>query len=333
MTMAKNKPKPSTSESIMITNIPIARLGQVIASVESSLIRKAKSFGMMDYIYVMDSRGCLKGVVSVKDMFQAADKKRKIEAIMRKEMVTVHPHTHQESVVRLSLKHGIKAVPVVDKGCRLLGAIPHDTILRALNEELHEDIYRFIGMYGKHTKELVAGRMSAGKMVKYRLPWLVVGLFGGIIAASLVGLFEHVLSTYLILAAFMPVLVYMSGAVGAQSQTILVRSMALEPSLPARKYVARELKVAVSLAFVCSAILAAVSAVGWGSMRFGAVIGLSLFFSIFVAVVISTFLPLLLKRMGMDPAIATGPFATVLTDMMTIVVYFSVASVILLQLI
>lgn len=331
--MAKKEPKPSAAESIMIANIPLARLGQQITSVESSFIRKAKGFGMMDYIYVMDSRGCLKGVVSVKDMFQAPDKKKSIESIMKKDIVSVRPHTHQESVVHLAMKHGIKAVPVVDKGCKLLGAVPYDTVLKAFNEEVHEDILRFIGMYGRPSKELLAGRMSAGRMVKYRLPWLLVGLFGGIIAASLVGLFEHVLSTYLILAAFMPVLVYMSGAVGAQSQTILVRSMALEPGLPARKYVVRELKVAVSLAFVCSAILAAVSAAGWGSARFGSVIGLSLFFSIFMSVIISTFLPLLLKRMGMDPAIATGPFATVLTDMMTILVYFSVASVILLQLI
>jgi magnesium transporter len=294
------------------------------------LVRSAKNFKTLDYVYVVDGKNVLRGVASIKEILQVPDKRMRIENIMKRNLVVVHPLTHQERVAYIALTNRIKTVPVVDKAGRFLGIVPYDTILGIFNEEVHKDIFKFVGIHHEEPKELDVVKASAKKMIKARIPWIIVGLVGGIIAASVVGFFEDVLSAYLVLVMFMPVLVYMSDAVGTQSETLIVRSMALDPKMSVRNYVLREFKVAAALALVCGAFLAAAAMAGVGTLMFSAVVGLSMFTSILVAVFIATFLPLLLKRFNLDPAVATGPFATVMTDILTLAIYFGIASAIMM---
>jgi magnesium transporter len=326
--MSNKKTFPlDTAGERMITTIPYVKIGQSISDIQEKLLKTAKNFKTLDYVYVIDEENVLKGVASIKEILQSP-KNLKIEKVMKRKLVVAHSLMHQETVVQLALTNNIKAVPVVDKDNHLLGIVPYDTILQIFHEEVHEDIFKSAGIH-RPERGLNVIKASTSKMLKVRLPWIIVGLVGGIIAASIVGNFENVLSTYLVLAMFMPVLVYMSDAIGTQSETLIVRSMALDPKFSIKTYLSKEFKVAIYLASVCAIFLAVTAMLGWGVYLLGIVIGLSMFLSIIVAVLVATFLPLMLRKLKLDPAVATGPFATVITDILTLAIYFGVASVLI----
>jgi len=183
--------------------------------------------------------------------------------------------------------------------------------------------------FHKVGREFATIKSPASVMIKTRLPWLIIGVLGGTITASIVSSFENVLSTLLALAAFAPVLAYISDAVGTQSETLAVRSIALDPRLALKSYFLRELLVAVSLALACGFLITIVAFIGWHNPLLGLIVGLSMFWSILAAVFISTSLPFLFKKLDVDPAIASGPLATMISDIATVAIYFSLASMFL----
>ncbi|MDI6806942.1 MAG: magnesium transporter [Candidatus Aenigmarchaeota archaeon] len=323
--MVNKKFPPNTAGGKMVTVIPRVQVGENIRDVGKMFLKKAKTFDVIDYVYVVDKNDVLQGVISIKEIIGASERNVKVEEVMKRDVIVVHPLTHQERVVYLALSHGIKAIPVVDKERHLLGVVPHDTILQIFNQEVHEDVFKFGGIFHRVGEEFTTIKSPASLMAKLRLPWLFVGVVGGIIAASIVTVFESVLSTFLTLAAFIPVLVYMSDAVGTQSETLIVRNIALDPKLSIKSYFLRELKVAIFLASICGLAIGAVALAGWRIPLLGIVVGLSMCLSILAAVFISTLLPLLFKKLNLDPAIVTGPFATMLSDIVTLAIYFSVA--------
>lgn len=323
--MEDKKFPPNTAGSKMVTSIPRVQVGESIRNVKKMFLKKAKTFDAIDYVYVVDKNDVLQGVISIKEIVGAPERDVKVEEVMKRDLVVVSPLTHQERIVYLALSHGIKAIPVVDKERHLLGVVPYDTILQIFNQEVHEDVFRFGGIFHRVGKEFTTIKSSAWMMIKSRLPWLIIGVMGGVIAASVVSSFENVLNTLLTLAAFIPVLVYISDAVGTQSETLIVRSMALNPKLSVKSYFSRELKVAISLALVCGALLSIVAMVGWRVPLLGFIVGFSMFLSILAAVFISTLLPLLFKKLNLDPAVVTGPFATMMSDIVTLAIYFGVA--------
>ncbi|MEM5766538.1 MAG: magnesium transporter [Candidatus Aenigmatarchaeota archaeon] len=154
--------------------------------------------------------------------------------------------------------------------------------------------------------------------------------FGGILAATIVSFFETILSKYLILAAFIPVLVYVSDAAGTQSETLIVRGFALDPKLSIKRWIKRELLVSLYLALVCGLLLAILELLGWQrNFSIAWVVGLSMFLGIMAGTSISTFLPIILKKLNVDPAFAAGPFATLLSDITTLAIYFVIAGIFL----
>lgn len=323
---SKGSPE-GTAGSNMISNIPRAKIGDSVSIIQRMLLKKSKEFNTLDYIYVVNEKNVLRGIVSVKELLQAP-KSMKVEKIMKRKLVTVKPFAHQERVVYLAMKHKIKAVPVVDKKNRFLGVVSHDTILEIFHNETQEDILKLAGI--RHTiKELEVNTASSSKMIKARLPWLVIGLLGGVVAANVVGLFEDTLNTYISLAMFIPVLVYMSDAVGTQTETIFIRSMALDPKLQMKKYFLRECKVGLFIALFCGIILSVITAYGWGLPLLGLIIGVSMFFGIFAAMLVATLLPWVLKELKADPAMGSGPFATIITDITTLFIYFTIASLLI----
>lgn len=317
----------NTAGSKMTRAVPCAGSGETIKDIEKMLAEKANTFETIDYIYVTDKENVLSGVISIKEIF--GNKDAKVEDVMKKELVVVNPDTDQERVVYLALSHGIKALPVVDDEKHLLGVVPYDTILQIFNQEVHEDIFRFGGIFHKVGREFETIQSPVSAMIKSRLPWLIIGVLGGSIAVSVVNSFENILSRFLILAAFIPILAYISDAVGTQSETLIVRSIALDPKLSVKSYLLRELKVATILGLICGILLSIVAIVGWRIPLLGVIVGFSMFLSILAAVFISTFLPLLFRRINLDPAVATGPFATMLSDIVSLAIYFSTATLIM----
>jgi len=313
------------AQSWMVDTVPKAFVGETLGDVRKTLERGTKNFSTIDYVYILDDSNRLLGAITVKEVFRSQSAKTRVEKLMKRDLVSVHPMTHQERVAYLALSHGLKSIPVVDKENHFLGVVPYDEILRIFNREVHEDTLRFGGIFHKIGTEYTKIDSSVSHMIKSRLPWLVAGVIGGVVAATIVGGFEDVLNKFIVLAAFMPVLVYLSDAVGTQSETLIIRSLALNPNLAVREYLLKELKITTVLALLCGLLLGLVGLVIWSNPVLGIIIGVSMSFSIMASVLFATLMPLVFRKFDMDPAVATGPFATLISDIFTILIYFSIA--------
>ncbi len=300
---------------------------ELVGSVKKTMTQKAKDLEIVDYAYVVDEQNKLLGVASLKEILQAPDE-AKIITIMKKHPVTVDFHTDQERLVYLVLKHDLKAIPVVDGQNRLKGVVPYHTILKVFHHEFREDILRSGGIHHR-VKEIEEITTPASRLVQARLPSLVLGLLGGLLAAYIVTGFEQVLDSYLALAAFIPVVVYLSDAVGTQSQTLIVRMIALEPQFSVRKYLTRELKIGSVLGIIFAILLFAAGTLGWGGLHIGFVIGSSIFLSIIFQAFMATYLSAFLAKLKIDPALASGPLTTIISDITSLAMYFAIASVLL----
>ena len=216
---------PDSAGQRMIENVPLAFPEERILDVRKRIFGKAKEFGTLNYIYVVDKENKLVGVFSLKEILQKPEE-TKVGDLMIKEIIKAHPHTDQERVAILALTHNLKSIPVVDKENKFLGVVPSDTILDILHSEHVEDILRFAGIHKRDTfLEIIKAPVK--DLVRVRLPWLILGLFGGIFAAQIANFFEAPLSTHFTLIAFIHLILYMSAAVGAQTQTLTVRNLAL----------------------------------------------------------------------------------------------------------
>jgi len=323
-----NKDYPlETAGRRMITTVPIVRPNQTITEIELMLLEKIKEFETINYIYVVNEEKKLVGVISIKELFRSS-KDAVVEEIMKRELVTVRPHIDQERVAVLAIKHNLKAIPVVAHDNIFLGVVPSDTILDILHQEQIEDILLSAGI--RKFKEPVRSLIFAPAKThfKKRIFWLVLGLAGGIIAAFVVSSFEESLKTYLILAAFIPAVVYMADAVGSQTQTIFIRSLAIEEKLNFKKYLQREIRVGLLLALVLGVIMFFFSFFWQKVLLFGLILGISFFATIIVAMAVAIFLPWLFLKIKYDPAVASGPFATIIRDILSLLIYFVVASII-----
>ena len=211
----------------------------------------------------------------------------------------------------------------------MLGVIPSDVILNILHNENIEDVLRFAGVNKLKDPAVSIIKASAAIHFRKRLPWLILGLFGGIVAALVIGFFEEALRVHLALAAFIPAVVYMADAVGSQTQIIFVRSLALNHKLNLKKYIWREARVNLFLALVLGVIISIVSLLWWKSSLLGIILGVSIFLTILTAMAVAIFLPWLFSKFKYDPAIASGPFATVIRDILSLLIYFGIAQVML----
>lgn len=313
--------------SIMIDNVPVAYTHQSIRNIEKILLDNEASYDTVDYIYVVNRKYQLKGVVSIKDLFRLP-KGSSVDDVMTKKVISVHPHTHQEKIVMVALKNNLKAIPVIDKTGGFLGIVPSDTILSIAHQELTEDLYRLEGITGKNTHTLSVLRSSPFRLLSVRLPWLLFGLLGGVFASLVVGHFENLLAEEIALIGFLPLMVYMSDAVGSQSQTIFIRSIAIEKDFSYIRYFLREMMAAILIATSLAGILGfAISFLH--APYLGVILGASLFFTILASVIIAIVTPTILLKLQKDPAVGSGPFATIIRDVVSMIIYFVIASLLI----
>jgi magnesium transporter len=297
-----------------------------VGNAKAAITSKPSEFDVLDYVYVVDKENRLRGVASLKEILQAPEESR-IAAIMHRDPVSLDFHADQERLIYAVLRNDLKAIPIVDSQSRLKGVVPYHTILKVFEHEFREDILRSGGI--RHAKEVEEITTPVSRLVRARLPSLILGLIGGLFAASMVSGFEEILSPYFALAAFIPVIVYLSDAVGTQSQTLVVRMIALEPAFPVRKYIARELKIGGILGAIFAILLFAAGSVGWGGFHIGVIVGASMFLSIVFQGFVATSLSTMLSRRRVDPAVASGPLTTVISDITSLALYFGIASMLL----
>lgn len=310
----------------MVENVPLVFPEEKISDIREKLFKKAKIFETINYIYVVDREKRLLGVFSIKEVFQKPAQ-TKIEDLMEKRTIKVGPYTDQEKVAFLALKHNLKSIPVINKSGVFLGVVPSDVILEILHLEDAEDILRFAGVSRYDTFSNRIFHASPKILTKLRLPWLALGLFGGLLAAKIVHFFEGPLQDHFILAAFIPLIIYMADAVGTQTETLFVRSLVYRPDI--KKYFLKEIEVSLSIALVLGILLTFISYFWFKLSYIGIILGVSLFFTIIVAFLLGLLVPYLFNKFKEDPAMASGPIGTIIRDISSLIIYFSLASILL----
>lgn len=316
---------PESAGRVITINVPAVSAESTVADIERLLLKRAKDFKSINYVYLTDVNHRLVGVISLKEVFQQP-KLTLAKDVMVTKLITVHPHTDQERVVHLALAHDLKAVPVVDKDGVFLGAVLSRTLLHTLYREANEDLLRLGGV--KHPESTFDNvlKLPITKSLEHRTPWLLLGLLGGVLAAGIISQFEATLQKNLILAAFIPLMVYMADAVGTQMEAFIIRDLAVNPSLNFFQYLLRQFIVVSLIALLTSGLLLVISLVLYKDIKLAVVLALSLFIATTSSVLTGLVIPYLFGRLKQDPANASGPIATIVQDILTVTIFFLIAS-------
>ena len=312
-----------TAGGIMALEFVAVKADVSVKDAIDTIREKREEVESLYYIWVVDDLGELVGVISLKDLvLEPTD--RKISDIMNPEVISVHVDTDQEEVARLVKKYDLVAIPVVGDDHRLVGRITHDDIIDVIEEEADEDISLMAGVIDQEIAE-----ESTLKISKARLPWLIAGLFGGIIAAAVINQFESSLEKVLALSFFFPVIMAMGGSTGTQAATIVVRGLATGDIslMNIGKRLWMEMRVALVNALVCGIILALIVGTWVSDYGLGSVVGLALVLIIVNAGVIGSAVPMVLKKWNIDPALATGPFVTTSNDILSLLIYLGLVTI------
>ncbi|ASO05343.1 magnesium transporter [Arenibacter algicola] len=285
---------------------------------------QAENVTRVHSIYVVDDEGKLKGRLSLKDLLTTSTKTHISEVYIPK-VDAVNVNEKPEEVAKIMSKYDLEAIPVVDEIGRLVGRITIDDIVDVIREEAEKDYQLAAGI-----SQDVEADDSIWDLTRARLPWLFLGLLGGVGAAAIMGGFETLMSDYGVLFFFTPLIAAMAGNVGVQSSAIMVQGLAnddLKGSITGR--LIKEMLLALLNGTVLASILLFFTWLWKGSFLTSLAISISLITVTVVAGIIGTFIPLFLHKRGIDPAIATGPFITTSNDIFGILIYFSIAKVIL----
>jgi magnesium transporter len=312
----------------LTSKVPIVSADMTMNQAREALLSQPNDFDSISYTYVVNRSHKLVGVFLTKFLFNIREDKP-VKEVMESRVIFSHPHTDQEKVIRLALKHGLKAIPLVEADRTFLGIVPSNQLLAILTHEHQEDILRSIGVVPAASTFEDTLNQNISQSFWHRLPWIILGLVGGVLAAQVVHMFEGVLATHVILAAFIPLIVYISAAVGAQTQTLLIRDLAFKPNLPIFRYALKQTVITNLIALICGLLVWGIVLVFWQASYLGFVIGLSTFITVMSSTLIAIFFPYVLFLLKQDPATTSGPFATIVQDLFSIVIYFAVAQILL----
>jgi len=277
------------------------------------------------YLFVVDDKGVLAGVVNLRDLV-VAPKEALIGSIMERDVISVKANTDQEEAVRIVKRYDLLALPVVDDGNRLLGVITYDDSLDILEDEATEDIYRLGGI----SKEK-PGDISLKDAVRSRLPWLIVNLVMAMVTGTVLSLFENTIAQMAALASFFPIVAGVSGSSGTQTLTVTVRSLATgEISVKdARRSIWKSLLLGLVNGLVLGALVILIAYLWKGDIRLGLIAGAATLINIIISSITGILIPLLIHKVKLDPALASPILVSTLADSLGYLVYLGLASTLL----
>lgn len=271
-------------------------------------------------VYVVDDQDRLKGLISLKSLILARPHE-KVSAIQMSDVVSVPAHASSEEVSSIMDKYNLVVLPVVDAIGRLLGRITIDDVVEVIKEEAEKDYELMSGI-----TESVESTDKVWILSRARLPWLLIGLLGGIVSSRVIGGYEHQLQVHPEMAFFIPLIAAMGGNAGVQSSAIIVKGLA-NNTLGTRDIlpkISKELLVSLINGIVCSVIILGYNFFMSDSLDLSLTVSVALLTVIVFASLLGTFVPMLLDRVKIDPALATGPFITTTNDLLGLAVYFLV---------
>jgi magnesium transporter len=311
-----------TAGALMAKELVKVRTDWTVARAIVDMRKQAQVVDHVYTIYAVDKDDKLFGVLPLKQLLFAAESTRTlIKHLCDDDIISVKADTDVEEVVNLMKKYDVVVLPVVDDQDRLIGRITFDDVMDVMTEEATEDYQLASGI-----SEDVDASDSPMVQMRARLPWLLIGLAGGILSSQIIAQYEEELKIDPKMAFFMPLIAATAGNVGVQSSAIVVQGLAAGTldgvNLLARLW--KELRVALVTGFVCATLIFLVNLALQQSQALSYTVSIALFTVILTAAMFGTLIPLLLERMKVDPAVATGPFVTTLNDITGLLTYFTV---------
>lgn len=304
-------------------SVPLARPDQRVATVRDSLM--GRRFECADDIAVL-SDGAFVGIVPIESLL-AAPRDAKIAEVMHPDPPAVTADADQERLAWEMVRRGESSVAVLDGEGSFAGLVPPNRMLSVLLSAHDEDVARLGGYLASTAQARHAAEEPVALRLWHRLPWLLLGLIGAMASAVLVGAFEEELEANVLLAIFVPAVVYMADAVGTQTEALLIRGLSVGVNL--RQVAVRELLSGLAIGMIVACAFVPFALLAWGDERVALAVGLALFASCSIATVVAMLLPWIFQSLGRDPAFGSGPLATVIQDLLSIVVYFAVTVAIL----
>ena len=285
-------------------------------------LQRSRDVEMVFYLYVVDQRRHLVGVISLRRLLLVSPE-TPLKRIMTADLTTARVDTDQEDVAQLVASYNLLAIPVVDDENKLVGIITVDDVIDVIKDEATEDIYR---MAGVSSDEHVF--TSARESLQKRLPWLGVNLVTAILAALVVRLFQSTIDQVVALAAFMTIVASMGGNAATQTLTVVVRGIALGELTwsNSRKTLVKEAMVGIGNGLILGLIGAGVAWWVVGNPYFGGILALAMVINFLVAAVAATLIPIALRALRIDPALASSVFITTLTDMFGFFAFLGLAT-------
>lgn len=294
-------------------------------------IQEQSDAEMIFYLYVVDGEGHLVGVTSLRQLLLSSPD-RTLSSFMTRATIKVHTDTDQEEVAQLAARYDLLAIPVTDDGNHLVGIVTVDDIVDVVKEEATEDLLK---MAGTSEEELLYERRSL-RIARLRLPSVLVSMVGLLVTGLLLQNFQAEMGKALFLLAFVPVVMGLGGSIGGQASTVTVRGLASgrigRDDRPIRTFLGQQLRVGAILGAACAALVGVAAGAMTANVGAGLTVGAAVFVALVVAAIAGAVVPLSFQKLGIDPAVASGPLLSTVTDITGILIYYGLAAWLLLRL-
>ncbi len=310
------------------TSVPIAYLDQSVGEVLRFV--RSRKWDSSHHVFVVNNAEERKylGVVSTRILLGSPDETM-ISEIYSKGFPSVSVHTREDRVAILAIRKDLDTVPVTDyRTNEFLGTVDLEDLLKILHEKHTENLLKRAGIL-QDEKIVNIFKARASTVLRLRLPWLLFGFAGGLLITVIVGRFGPILQQTVALAYFIPVIAYMNAAVGTQAVSLFVRGLVLE-EVSLRRYVVKELSIGLTMGALFGLLIFGFAWAVFGSLAVAQTVGLSLFAGITISTLNAMFTPYLFHRLGKDPALGSDPLVTIVQDLLSILIYFAIASVLVL---
>jgi magnesium transporter len=306
----------------LATSVPVAAPDATVGEILAAM--RGVHFDCADPVVVIDAKRRVLGRIPLGRLIEVPSEST-AEQVMQPEPPSVRRRTDQERVASLALQHDVTAVTVVDEDDRLIGVVPAQALLGILRREHIEDLHRLAGIVREEANVREAMEAPPARRARHRLPWLLLGLAGSVLAAFVMKQFEGILSANVAVAFFVPGIVYLADAIGTQTETITVRGLSLSHARIGRM-LAGEMRTGLLIGGLLGGAALGAAWLMLDQPRLAVAVGLALFAAGGIATTIGLALPWLLHRIGRDPAYGSGPLATIIQDVLTVTIYFLVVS-------
>ena len=312
----------------LVTNIPVSQESNSVHDIIEMF--KSQSFDCSEFVYVIDDKKKLIGKILSVDLFKIPLNKKIADCIDQQTKVEyILPDTRQERIGNSAVRYNLSSLPVVDREKGLIGVIPPRAIINILRKEHIQDMHQLAGI----NKQIDEVRHSVEETpivrVKDRLPWLVLGAGGSMVATIFMSRFEAILESHIAIAFFIPGIVYLADAIGTQTETIAVRGISLS-DISLRKVLFAELTTGLVIGLILGLIFFPFVWLVYHDVFLAATVSLSILFAGGIASTIGLFFPWILHFMKVDPAYGSGPIATIIQDILSILIYLTIARLIIL---